>query len=107
MLIYLIDFIKDDDAELMYGISLVAAFGALMITSSVMENWYIYKGYLTSIRLRKVIIASLYAKVSKFSMKSIIETNSGKLITIISGDYQSIERLMGMISMVLFLHLST
>ena len=70
-----------------------------MITSSVMENWYIYKGYLTSIRLRKVIIASLYAKVSKFSMKSIIETNSGKLITIISGDYQSIERLMGMISM--------
>jgi ABC-type multidrug transport system fused ATPase/permease subunit len=34
-------------------------------------------------------------------MKSAAATNSGKLITIISGDYQSIERMMGTIGMLM------
>jgi ABC-type multidrug transport system fused ATPase/permease subunit len=36
----------------------------------------------------------MYIKVSKLSVKSVTETNSGKLITIVSGDIQSVERMM-------------
>jgi len=43
--------------------------------------------------MRKVIIQSMYHKISKLSTKSLTETNSGKLITIISGDMFNAERI--------------
>jgi ABC-type multidrug transport system fused ATPase/permease subunit len=43
----------------------------------------------------------MYDKVAKFSMKSLTETNSGKLITIISGDMFNVERAITMIPIIL------
>jgi ABC-type multidrug transport system fused ATPase/permease subunit len=40
-------------------------------------------------------------KISKLNMKSLTETNSGKLITIVSGDIQSIERPLALVSIFL------
>jgi ABC-type multidrug transport system fused ATPase/permease subunit len=42
--------------------------------------------------MRRTLISGMYDKVAKLSMKSLIETNSGKLITLISSDIFSIER---------------
>ena len=45
-----------------------------------------------SVLVRRTLVAGMYDKVVKLSMKSLIETNSGKLITLISSDIFSIER---------------
>ena len=42
----------------------------------------------------------MYNKICKLSMKSLTQTNSGKLITIISGEIQSIERIMGLVGVI-------
>ena len=85
-IVYLIDYLKDEKAETKDGILLVLAFGSLMITSLVSRNYYVFYGYMVSVRIRKTLIAAMYTKVSKLSMKSLTSTNSGKLITIVSGD---------------------
>lgn len=41
---------------------------------------------------RKVLVAAMYDKVSKLSMRSLTETNSGKLITLVSADIFTLER---------------
>jgi ABC-type transport system involved in cytochrome bd biosynthesis fused ATPase/permease subunit len=43
------------------------------------------------------LIAAMYSKISKLSMKSLTQTNSGKLITIVSGEIQSVERMLGLL----------
>lgn len=47
--------------------------------------------------MRKTLINAMYLKISKLSQKSMTETNSGKLVTIVSGDIQSIERALGFV----------
>jgi hypothetical protein len=48
--------------------------------------------YTDAVRMRKVLLCGIYDKIGKLSMKSLMETNSGKLITLISSDFFSIER---------------
>ena len=48
--------------------------------------------FIISINIRKALIAALYDKVIKFSVQSIAETNSGKLISLISADMFQVER---------------
>lgn len=45
-----------------------------------------------AVKVRKTFVSSMYDKVGSLSMKSLTETNSGKLITMISADIQSMER---------------
>ncbi len=42
--------------------------------------------------MRKTLVSAMYDKVSVLSMKSLTETNSGKLITLISADIFQVER---------------
>mmetsp|Transcript_14678 Transcript_14678/g.22744 ORF Transcript_14678/g.22744 Transcript_14678/m.22744 type:complete len:166 (-) Transcript_14678:1516-2013(-) len=49
-------------------------------------------GFVLSINMRRTLVAALYDKVVRLSMKSMTETNSGKLISLISADLFSIER---------------
>ena len=42
--------------------------------------------------MRRTLVAALYDKVVKLSMKSMAETNSGKLISLISADLFAVER---------------
>jgi hypothetical protein len=41
---------------------------------------------MTAMKIRKTLVIAMYLKISKLSMKSLTETNSGKLISIVSGD---------------------
>jgi len=85
-LIYLIAYIKDDDAPIEEGIVYLVIFSVLMYFSAMFKNHYIFKGALIAVQMRKTLVAAMYQKISKLSMKSLTQTNSGKLITIISGD---------------------
>ena len=42
--------------------------------------------------MRKVLVAAIYDKVTKLTVKALAQTNSGKLITLISADIFQIER---------------
>ena len=91
----LVDYLKDDKAPVYMGVIYVLIFGLLMLCSSICRNQYFFRGCVVALNIRKTLISALYTKISKLSMKSLTETNSGKLITIVSGDIQAIERALG------------
>lgn len=45
-----------------------------------------------TVKMRKVFVSAMYDKVGVLSIKSLTETNSGKLITLISSDIFVLER---------------
>ncbi len=53
---------------------------------------YFFQGFFYSINMRKAIVMAMFNKVSRLSLKSLSETNSGKLITLISSDIFAVER---------------
>ena len=85
-LIYLINYLKDETAPLSEGLILLAIFATLMGSGAVFKNYFVFSGYKMAIGIRKTLVAAMYSKVSRLSMQSLTETNSGKLITIVSGD---------------------
>lgn len=92
MLILIIGYISDDDAEVKWGVIYVSIFTFLMFMSAYFRNRFIFEGYNTSANLRKTITVALYNKVQRLTIKSLTETDSGKVISIISGDLQAIAR---------------
>jgi len=92
MLILVIGYITDDDIEVKWGVLYVAIFAALMMMSAYFRNRFIFEGYNTSLHLRKTITIALYNKIERLTVKSLTETDSGKVISIISGDLAAIAR---------------
>ena len=82
----LVNFLKRDNTTSLEACQQVVIFGMLMFGSVFCRNYYTFFGYTNSVRIRKILIASLFNKISKLSMKSLTSTNSGKLITIVNGD---------------------
>ena len=78
------------------AIILVVAFSMCTLISTLLKNFYIYYGYIMSLESRKIMIASIYDKVGRLSMRSLTETNSGKLITLVSSDIFTLERPLSM-----------
>ena len=85
-LIFLINYIKDEDAPFSEGVLYLVAFGVLMFTSTYCKNNFIWSGQVNATKMRKCLVASMYSKICKLSMKSLTQTNSGKLITLVSGE---------------------
>ena len=65
------------------------------------RNFYIHYGYMTAIRMRRTLVAVIFDKVCHLSMKSLIATNSGKLISVISADLFAAERSLAFSPMIL------
>ena len=82
----MINYITDESTEYYYGIAYVAVFSFLMALTSLLRQQYILKGYNMSINIRKSLTGALYNKIEKLTIKSLTETDSGKVISIISGD---------------------
>ena len=51
--------------------------------------------------MRKSLFIAIFDKVANLSMKSMTETNSGKVITIVNADVQAIERQLSFIPLML------
>jgi len=89
----MIRYIKDEEeTSRLEGIKLVAIFFFSQLLAQNIRNRYILGGFFTTVKLRRTLVAALYDKVAKLSMKSMTETNSGKLISLISADLFSVER---------------
>ena len=89
---FLINYLKDETAERSEGFRLVAIFILICLVQQLCRNYYIHYGYMTSIRMRRTLVNVMFEKVCHLSMKSLIATNSGKLISVISADLFTIER---------------
>jgi ABC-type multidrug transport system fused ATPase/permease subunit len=91
-LYFLFEYIKDPSIPYTTGIWMVVIYGLAVFSSAICKNYYIFLGYNLAVRLRKAVVSSMYDKIGKLSSKSLTETNSGKLITIISGELFNVER---------------
>jgi ABC-type transport system involved in cytochrome bd biosynthesis fused ATPase/permease subunit len=70
----------------------VVVFSIACIFTSFSRNFFSLNSKRAVIILRKTLISTLYDKVSKLSIKSLNEINSGKIITIVSSDIFSVEK---------------
>jgi ABC-type multidrug transport system fused ATPase/permease subunit len=70
----------------------LALFIGIAFISNMFSGNYFFQGFYYSINMRKAIVLAMFNKVAKLSLKSLAETNSGKLITLISSDIFTVER---------------
>jgi ABC-type multidrug transport system fused ATPase/permease subunit len=87
-LFYIIEYVRKsaEETSTSEGVVLVVVFSLLTISQALIRNYQIYKGYIISVKIRKTLVSALYDKICKLNMKSLAQTNSGKLVTIVSGD---------------------
>lgn len=88
----MIRYINSPDREIGTGLTMVGVFFGCQVLSQIFRNRYLLSGFETSVKMRRILVSALYAKVVRLSMKSMTETGSGKLISLISGDMFSVER---------------
>jgi ABC-type multidrug transport system fused ATPase/permease subunit len=65
------------------------------------RNRYIHFGYITSIKLRRTLCAVLFDQISGLSVQALAETNSGKLVSLISSDLFVVERSLSFMPMII------
>lgn len=63
MLLYLIDFLKDDEAPFNYGLQLAFIFIALIFVSAILRNAYIASGYYMAVRVRSILSSIMYDRI--------------------------------------------
>lgn len=89
----IIDFVKNGSVDDMQtGLKRVSLFVGCMFVSLICRNRYITHGTRVGLIIRRTLVATLFRKVVKLSMKSIVITNSGKLISLISSDLFLVEK---------------
>jgi ABC-type multidrug transport system fused ATPase/permease subunit len=96
MIRYLANYLMDDEANQNDALIYLAIFTSCVLMSVLIRNFYIYYGYFMSLEIRKTLITAMYDKVAALSMRSLTETNSGKLITLVSSDIFTLERPLSM-----------
>ena len=88
----MIKYIKDPKRDVATGLLLIGIFFAAQVLAQIFRNRYILNGFETAIKIRRILIGALYDKVINLSVKGMTETNSGKLISLISADLFQVER---------------
>ena len=88
----IIKWIIDPLATKKDGAILCAIFTSAALVSCVLKGSIVQNGLILGIKIRKILVSAIYDKLGKLSMKAVTSTNSGKLITLVSGDIFMIER---------------
>lgn len=102
MLLFLIDYLNDTEATMEYGLKIAGGFCGLIFASSILRNLYIASGYYMAVKIRKILSSAMYDKIATLSMRSMTETNSGKLVTLISADIASLERTLSFAPLIIY-----
>jgi len=84
--------LKQADAPLSEGLQILLIFCSCQFVSIVARQYYIFVGYRLTIKLRRVLSTALYDKTARLSLHGMGKTNSGKMISLISADFYTIER---------------
>lgn len=82
----------DPVAKVSTGCWICAVFTVCSFTTAIMKRSTIQTGLEMSMRIRKILMSSIYDKIGKLSMKAVTSTNSGKLISLVSADCFMMER---------------
>ena len=96
-IVFIINFITEEDEAVIQqqgkyiGLIYALTFGVCFSTASLLRNLYVFLGCKLAVNIRKTLVTAMYDKVGKLSMKSLTETNSGKLITLVSSDIYTVE----------------
>jgi hypothetical protein len=80
------------------GIQRVAIFVVTNAVSILVRHHYVQGGMDTCLFLRRTLVATMFKKILKLSLKSLVETDSGKLVAIISADLFVVERQLAMVA---------
>jgi ABC-type transport system involved in cytochrome bd biosynthesis fused ATPase/permease subunit len=97
IMMFIIKFLQKTDGTLQEGVSLLAGYGVMLFSFPFLKNYSFFHAMRLAVIVRKTLISTMYEKISSLSIKSITQTNSGKLVTIVSGDIQSIERALAVV----------
>lgn len=92
MLLFLVKYLRAPDSNWQEGLILSAIFCAVLVTSTIIRNYYLFLGYKMATDCRKILVGAVFSKIGRLSLKSLALTNSGKMITLISSDIFSIEK---------------
>ena len=84
MIKFLAEYLEKEESNLQEASLLVALFSVSMLLGSLLRNFYIYYGHIMSLEVRKLLFSAIYDKVNRLSMRSLTETNQGRLITMVS-----------------------
>jgi ABC-type multidrug transport system fused ATPase/permease subunit len=91
-IMYLAEYIRDESMHYSRGIWLIALFLFMNMFVIILRNRYIQYGYMTSIKMRRTLVAVMFDKVGVLSVESLQKTNGAKIITLISADLFALER---------------
>ena len=83
---FMIRYIRDPNREVGQGLLLIFIFTLAQVLAQLLRNRYIQDGNVIATKVRRILVGGLFDKVSKLSVKSMTETGSGKLISLISAD---------------------
>lgn len=96
MIKLLAEYLEEEGHDIEKAVILVSVFTGSILLGTLFKNFYIYYGYTMALEFRKLLVAAMYDKVGKLSMRSLTETNSGKLIALVSSDIFTLERPLSM-----------
>jgi ABC-type multidrug transport system fused ATPase/permease subunit len=89
---YFIQWLKDEDAPIATGYIFAFVLGLLILVSAWTRNYFLFQASVTGINVRQGLSGIIYKKILKFNQKSKAKATSGKLVTIVSGELQLLER---------------
>jgi len=88
---FFIDWIKED-GSFVRGIMMALLFWVTMFFSIFFKIYYYMYGNKLAITINRGISLLLYQKILKLSQKSLVLASTGKLVTLVSGELQSLEK---------------
>ena len=89
---YLAAYLIKPESDFREAAMLLGIYAAAMFGGSLFRNFSVFYGYLMALETRKLLVSAVYDKLANMSMRSLTETNSGKLITLVSSDIFTLER---------------
>jgi len=89
---FFISWLKDEDAPPINGYFYAFILGFLMLISAWTRNFFMFHSSCAGINVRKGLSGLLYRKMLKFNQKSKALASTGKIVGIISGELQLVER---------------
>ena len=89
---YFVSWIKDDDADNWVGYFYAILLGLITLISSYMRNLNFFYSSSLGVAMKKGISGVIFKKILRFNEKSKAKATSGKLVAIVSGELQLIER---------------
>ena len=92
LLLYFVQWIKNEEADHWHGYLYTILFGTMTWASSILRSLNFFYSSVVGVVIRKGISGVIYRKILRFNQKSKAKASAGKLVSIISGDLQMIER---------------